>query len=267
MGLDDRASGTAKLELPFKNPSQALSKAASPIGAASFDKNGTLLARGHNRRTQCRFAPDNTDKPPRDRETSRLARVAPRYNHDRSTMLPALTATFQEASWPPSDGQLFPQPRGGSCMAQQTSAPKLPAWIADHVARYQATNGEDGYMFDLRPVGGDREVPTLLLTTQGRKTGQSRTLPLIFEQVGENYIVVASKGGSPQHPAWYLNLQANPEVQVQIKARKFTARARTAQGEERAQLWADMVHHFPPYTTYQNKTARQIPIVILDPST
>jgi deazaflavin-dependent oxidoreductase (nitroreductase family) len=151
-------------------------------------------------------------------------------------------------------------------MAQQTSSPKVPAWIADHVARYQATNGDEGYMFDLRPVGGDREVPTLLLTTKGRKTGQPRTLPLIFEQVGENYIVVASKGGSAQHPAWYLNLQADPEVLVQIKARKFAARARTAQGEQRAQLWADMVHHLPLYAAYQDKTARQIPIVILEPS-
>jgi len=152
-------------------------------------------------------------------------------------------------------------------MAHQTSAPKIPAWIADHVARYLATNGEDGSLFDLRPVGGDREVPTLLLTTQGRRTGQWHTLPLIFEPIGENYVVVGSKGGSPQHPSWYVNLEANPDVLVQIKARKFKARARTAQGPEREQLWADMVHHFPPYAAYQRKTARQIPIVILEPST
>jgi deazaflavin-dependent oxidoreductase (nitroreductase family) len=88
-------------------------------------------------------------------------------------------------------------------------------------------------------------------------------LPLIFGQSGPDYVVVASKGGAPAHPAWYLNLEANPDVEVQVKADKFKARARTATGTERAALWAKMVDIYPPYADYQKKTDRQIPLVVL----
>ena len=88
-------------------------------------------------------------------------------------------------------------------------------------------------------------------------------MPLIFGQSGPDYVVVASKGGAPAHPAWYLNLEANPDVEVQVKADKFKARARTATGTERAALWAKMVDIYPPYADYQKKTDRQIPLVVL----
>jgi deazaflavin-dependent oxidoreductase (nitroreductase family) len=106
-------------------------------------------------------------------------------------------------------------------------------------------------------------VPTLLLTTTGRKSGRELTLPLIFGRSGDDYVVVASKGGAPQHPAWYLNLEANPTVQVQVKADKFTAHAHTATAQERAALWPKMVEIYAPYADYQKKTDRQIPVVVL----
>ena len=101
------------------------------------------------------------------------------------------------------------------------------------------------------------------MAAAGRNTGKALTLPLIFGQSGAEYVVVASKGGAPAHPAWYLNLQANPEVKVQIKGDKFTARARTANPQERAALWPKMVEIYGPYADYQIRTDREIPIVIL----
>ncbi len=140
---------------------------------------------------------------------------------------------------------------------------ELPAWIQDHLRRYLSTNGEDGYLWDASLGGGKGMVPTLLLTTTGRKSGKQLTLPLIFGRSGADYVVVASKGGAPQHPAWYLNLEANPDVQVQVKADKFKARAVTASSAERAKLWPQMVSIYGPYADYQKKTDREIPVVIL----
>lgn len=91
----------------------------------------------------------------------------------------------------------------------------------EHVRRYEETNGEEGH--DWQPG-----VPCLILTTKGRKSGEDRKFPLIYQEVDGDYVIVASKGGDPKHPGWYLNLQANPEVKVQVRADKFTARARTA---------------------------------------
>ncbi len=150
-------------------------------------------------------------------------------------------------------------------MAEPNKSPELPAWIKDHLTRYLATDGVDGYLWDASLGGGKGLVPTLLLTTVGRKTGGVLTLPLIFGRSGPNYVVVASKGGAPTHPAWYLNLRANPEVKVQVKAEKFTARAYTAEGAERAELWRTMVEIYGPYEQYQTKTDRQIPVVVLKP--
>lgn len=148
-------------------------------------------------------------------------------------------------------------------MAEQARSNELPGWIQDHLRRYLATNGEDGYLWEAGQGDVKFRVPTLLLTTTGRKTGRSLTLPLIFGESGADAVVVASKGGAPAHPFWYLNLEANPEVQVQIKADKFKARARTASGTERATLWSQMVSIFPPYADYQKKTEREIPVVVL----
>jgi proline iminopeptidase len=150
-------------------------------------------------------------------------------------------------------------------MAEPTISPTLPDWMKDHVSRYIATDGADGYLWDASIGGGKGMIPTLLLTTVGRKSGTTLILPLIFGRSGPNYVVVASNGGAPAHPAWYLNLQAKPEVHVQVKADKFTALAHTADAEERAKLWPKMVEIYSPYAQYQTKTDRQIPVVILKP--
>ncbi len=129
-------------------------------------------------------------------------------------------------------------------------------WVADHVRRYIATNGEDGHIW--------RGAPTLILTTLGRRSGKPRRLALIYGQDGDRYVVVASNGGAAQHPDWYLNLRANPEVQVQVQGDRFRATARTATPEEHQALWPRMVEIWPDYNTYQAKTGRQIPLVILE---
>jgi deazaflavin-dependent oxidoreductase (nitroreductase family) len=149
-------------------------------------------------------------------------------------------------------------------MAEPHAIPKLPDWIQDHLNRYIATDGADGYLWDASLGGGVGMIPTLLLTTVGRKSGRELTLPLIFGVSGDAYVIVASKGGAPAHPAWYLNLEANPSVRVQVKADKFAARARTASGKERAALWTMMVGIYAPYELYQTKTDRQIPVVVLE---
>jgi deazaflavin-dependent oxidoreductase (nitroreductase family) len=126
----------------------------------------------------------------------------------------------------------------------------------EHVRRYRETDGEVGYLW--------RGVPTLILTTTGRRTGQPRPTPLIFGQEGGAYVVVASKGGSARHPAWYLNLAANPKVEVQVKGERFEAVAHTAGPDERPRLWRLMTGIWPDYDVYQERTARQIPVVVLE---
>jgi deazaflavin-dependent oxidoreductase (nitroreductase family) len=127
---------------------------------------------------------------------------------------------------------------------------------AEHLARYLATDGEDGYLID--------RWPTLILTTIGRRSGEPRSTPLIFGQDGDRYVLVGSFGGLPKHPTWYLNLQENPDVQLQVKADRFAARARTAEGEERARLWDMMVELFPYYADYAEKAPREIPVVVFE---
>jgi deazaflavin-dependent oxidoreductase (nitroreductase family) len=150
-------------------------------------------------------------------------------------------------------------------MTEQERPAKLPDWISDHLARYLATDGADGYLWDASLGGGQGMVPTLLLTTVGRRSGKILTMPLIFGRSGPDYVVVASKGGAPTHPAWYLNLQSNPDVAVQVKGDKFKARAVTAGAAERTALWPKMVELYGPYAHYQTKTDRQIPVVLLKP--
>jgi deazaflavin-dependent oxidoreductase (nitroreductase family) len=129
-------------------------------------------------------------------------------------------------------------------------------WVADHARRYVETNGEDGYIW--------QGVPTLVLTTKGRRSGKPRRTMLIFGQDGDRYVVVASKGGAPEHPLWYRNLQEDPEVLVQVRADRFHARARTATAEEKPALWKLMTDIWPAYDEYQEKTGRDIPVVILE---
>jgi len=128
----------------------------------------------------------------------------------------------------------------------------------EHVRRYQETNGEVGYEWQ-------DGVLALVLTTTGRRSRQARTNALIFGEDGDNYVVVASKGGHPKNPDWYTNLVANPNVEVQVKDRRFHARAHTAEGAERERLWTLMTGIWPDYDSYQRRTDRQIPVVVLEP--
>ena len=116
---------------------------------------------------------------------------------------------------------------------------------------------------DWNPYG--KVVPALLLTAYGRKTGKPRSRPLIYKKVGDDYVIVASMGGAPTDPNWYQNLVANPDCEIQVAKDVIPVRARTAEGDERARLWADMVEVLPQYAEYQTLTDRQIPVVVLEP--
>ncbi len=127
----------------------------------------------------------------------------------------------------------------------------------EHVQKYRETDGEVGHDWNNTQV--------LILRTTGRKSGEPRDKALIYGMSGDSPVVVASKGGDPAHPDWYFNLSEQSEVDVQIKGDRFTARARTAAGQERTELWAEMLKHWPPYAEYQTKTDREIPVVVLEP--
>ncbi|MFI0373511.1 nitroreductase family deazaflavin-dependent oxidoreductase [Actinomadura sp. 1N219] len=126
----------------------------------------------------------------------------------------------------------------------------------EHVARYQETDGEEGHEW--------RGTVTLLLTTTGRHSGKDRTTPLIYQLDGDAHVIVASDGGADDDPLWYKNIQADPEVKVQVKGDRFTARARTATPDEKPALWAKMTAVWPDYDVYQTKTSRDIPVVVLE---
>jgi proline iminopeptidase len=127
----------------------------------------------------------------------------------------------------------------------------------EHVKRYRETGGEVGHIW--------KEGSTvLLLTTTGRKTGKKRTTPLIYAEDGDRYVIVASQGGAPEHPGWYRNLDKTPEVELQVRDEVFPARARTAQGEERDRLWRKANAVWPHYEEYQQRTDREIPVVVLE---
>lgn len=125
-----------------------------------------------------------------------------------------------------------------------------------HVAKYRETDGAVGYVWN--------GATCLLLTTTGRASGETRTVPLIFAADGDRSIVVASKGGAPEHPHWYRNLMRNPTVQVQIKGDRFSATARTVEGAERERCWVLATAQWPNYDAYVKRTSRVIPVVVLE---
>ena len=125
-----------------------------------------------------------------------------------------------------------------------------------HVRIYRLTGG--------RFVGRVGKAPILLLTTIGRRSGEPRTSPLLYLRDGDRLAIVASFGGNRKHPVWYLNLAANPAVQVQVGRERFAATARTATPDERKRLWPQLVAIYSGYTGYQEKTTREIPIVLLE---
>jgi deazaflavin-dependent oxidoreductase (nitroreductase family) len=131
-------------------------------------------------------------------------------------------------------------------------------WVSDHIRRYVESDGADGHLH--------AGVTALLLTTRGRSSGVLRRTALYYGMDDGRYLLVASKGGSPTHPAWYLNLAANPEVTLQVGAEVFAARARTAGPAERPALWEKMAAIFPRYNLYQEQAGREIPVVIVERS-
>ncbi|QDY11469.1 nitroreductase family deazaflavin-dependent oxidoreductase [Micromonospora sp. HM134] len=141
----------------------------------------------------------------------------------------------------PTDEQVLDSPEG---------------WVADHIRRYVATGGAEGH--EWQPG-----VFTLLLTTRGRRSGRLRRTALIYGRDGDDYLIVASQGGAPQHPSWYLNLLDDPEAEVQVGPETFGVRARTAEPAERARMWPTMTAIWPAYDEYQSKTDREIPVVVL----
>ena len=132
-------------------------------------------------------------------------------------------------------------------------------WVAKHVREYLETDGRKGHRWN--------GVDTLLLTTRGRTTGKLRRTALIYRRDGDRYVVVASNGGSKGHPNWYLNLDADPNVSVQVGDERFDATARRATARQRPRLWREMVSIWPDYERYQTRTDRDIPVVILEPVT
>lgn len=133
----------------------------------------------------------------------------------------------------------------------------MGAFIALNVGLYRLSGG--------RLMGKMGAAPILLLTTTGRKSGQNRTVPLLYITEDERFALVASYAGAPKHPAWYLNIEANPKVGLQVGNRRFAAIARPATAEEKARLWPKLVAIYPRYEDYQKRTKRDIPIVIVTP--
>ncbi|OKI89209.1 nitroreductase family deazaflavin-dependent oxidoreductase [Micromonospora sp. CB01531] len=130
-------------------------------------------------------------------------------------------------------------------------------WVADHIQRYVATAGAEGH--EWRPG-----VFTLLLTARGRRSGKLRRTALIYGRDGDDYLVVGSQGGAPQHPAWYLNLLVDPQARVQVGPEAFAVRARPATPEEKPRMWRTMTAIWPAYDQYQAQTEREIPVVVLE---
>ena len=126
----------------------------------------------------------------------------------------------------------------------------------EHVRVYRETDGERGYNWR-------RGTTILLLTTTGRSSGEERTTPLIHRVDGDRWVIVASKGGAPDNPGWFKNLEKTPDAEIQVKDEVIPVRASVAEGEERERLWSDMAEVWPDYQNYQKKTDRQIPVVIL----
>ena len=139
--------------------------------------------------------------------------------------------------------------------------PSPTQWVRDQVELYERTNGAEGNT--LRDTG----MPVIIVTNKGRRTGAIRKTPLMRVKDGDNYVLVASKGGAPEHPVWYYNLRAEPNVEIRDKADVTPMRVREVHdAAERARLWKLAVAAYPPYEDYQQKTDRQIPVFLAEPA-
>jgi deazaflavin-dependent oxidoreductase (nitroreductase family) len=138
-------------------------------------------------------------------------------------------------------------------------------WIADHRKLY-LNDGEAGHLWDSTIAGGPGPLPTLLLFTTGRKSGQESIMPLLYGKVDGGYAIIASKGGNPKHPGWYHNLTARSDVKVKVANDEFAATGRETSGAERDQIWAQMAEMYPPFHDYEKGAgARTIPVIVLEP--
>lgn len=143
----------------------------------------------------------------------------------------------------------------------------LPQWISDHIDLY-LKDPEKAHHWDSSLAGGKGILPTLLLITKGRKSNSEKMLPLIYKQVGDAYIIIASKGGAPAHPSWYLNLQAQPNCEIKVGKAQHLVHAREVTGDGRSDLWRQMAEIYPPYNDYKKYAGdRVIPVVALEPRT
>ena len=149
-------------------------------------------------------------------------------------------------------------------MSEPKLSEKMSPTALEHAQRYIETNGAEGHMWQVKDA--PKPMATLLLTTSGRITGQRYINPLLYGTSGRNFVIVASRGGAPVNPGWYKNLVANPEVDFQVGPKKYSGRARTASGAERAALWKLMTEVFPTYIQYQERAAaRELPVIVLEP--
>ncbi len=144
---------------------------------------------------------------------------------------------------------------------------KVAAGIKEHLRLYIETDGREGYYRDMthNPEGGDPKSLTLVIKTIGRKSGKAHLAPLLFNWWKDEAVIVGSKGGSDQPPAWFLNLSAAQTVDVQIRNKRYRCSWRVAEGAEREKIWRFMADYYPPYGTYQARTERQLPVVLLAP--
>jgi deazaflavin-dependent oxidoreductase (nitroreductase family) len=127
----------------------------------------------------------------------------------------------------------------------------------EHVRQYEATGGKVGHDWN--------GTSCLILHTTGRKSGETRKFPLIYGRDGDDYVVVASKGGAPDHPGWYKNLLANPEAKIQVRDQVLSVTAKTGSTADKKRVWSTMTAQWPDYDSYQEKTKRDIPVVLLHP--
>jgi deazaflavin-dependent oxidoreductase (nitroreductase family) len=148
-------------------------------------------------------------------------------------------------------------------MADKEWVWRTPSWVPGHTELY-LTDPAAAHMWDSTRAGVPGVVPTLLLTTTGRRSGEPRHSPLVYGTTGNSYCIIASKGGYPSHPDWYLNLLAQPECDVRVGSGPRRARARQARGDEREQLWELMCGVYPPFDDYKARTDREIPVIVLD---
>lgn len=146
-----------------------------------------------------------------------------------------------------------------------TTPPGMHEWQEQHLHHYLQSGGMEGHFYDFGPINGKGYQPICLIKHVGRKTGRTLILPLIYGMVEGEIVIVASKGGAPKHPAWYLNIAAAGQVEVQIATQGFRATWREPADAERPRIWDQMVAIFPPYAEYQASTERLIPLVMMKP--